>query len=94
MVPFTADSTNDVDPGNGYYPFTRQPLPAGGEVTFTGTVFFNSSEAGATVAARAIADSCSGEEFTPEYCRANESNEGNNESGAVAVPLPSPPIIE
>jgi hypothetical protein len=94
VIPFLADSTNEVDPANQYYPFTRNPLPAGGEVTFTGTVLFNSAEAGATVSVRATADSCSGEEFTPNYCRVNESDEGNNVSGPISVALPSPPIVE
>lgn len=94
VIPFIADSTNDVDPGNQYYPFTRNPLAAASEVTFSGTVLFNAAEAGAAVSVRAIADSCSGEEFTPDYCRVNESDEGNNMSGSIQASLPSPPVIE
>jgi hypothetical protein len=37
---------------------------------------------------KAIADSCSGDEFMPDYCRVEESNETNNESTPISIALP------
>jgi hypothetical protein len=91
VVPFTAQPTADVDPASGFYPFTRQPLPPAGEVTFIGQVTFNPTERGVTVSLRVIADSCSGEESTPDYCRVAESNETNNISAPISLKLPSLP---
>lgn len=72
-----------------WYPFTAAPLAAGQDVTFLGNVIFHPSVHGETVSLVAIADSCSGDEFTPAYCRVNESNEGNNESAALTgIALP------
>ena len=34
------------------------------------------------------ADSCSGEEFTPAYCRVEESDETNNDSDTITLELP------
>lgn len=41
----------------------------------------------------AIADSCSGDEFMPDYCRIEESNENNNKFSPMLVTIPSPEII-
>ena len=73
--------------GSIWYPFTNASLPAGGEVTFLGelTFVFANNE---TVAITALADSCSSDEFMPDYCRVRESNETNNESISVTVSLP------
>jgi hypothetical protein len=68
-------------------------LPAGREVTFVGTVNFSAEERGATVSLTATADSCSGDELMPEYCRVAESNERNNESRLISMTLP-PFIVE
>lgn len=92
VVPFTAQPTADVDPAGGYYPFTRQALPPAGEVTFTGQVSFNPAERDVTVSLRVIADSCSGEESTPDYCRVAESNETNNLSAPISLKLPALPV--
>jgi hypothetical protein len=69
-----------------WYPYTSTSLAAGDSVTFVGTVNFIIS--GETVDLRAIADSCSGDEFMPAYCRVNESDETNNVSADVVVVLP------
>jgi hypothetical protein len=93
VVTFLAESTAEVDPANGGYPFTRRSLPAGGEVTFGGTVIFHPSERGVTVSLTATVDSCSGDELMPDYCRVQESNEANNLSAPVSLLLPPLPII-
>ncbi len=83
VVAFTVDGQNST-----FYPFTSDSLAAGAEVSFSGTVTFHSSVRELTVSLRAIADSCSGEEFTEAYCRVDESDEGNNRSSALSVTLP------
>ena len=73
---------------NMWYPYTTGPLAAGDDVTFTGKLTFHSSVHGVTVSITATADSCSGDEFMPDYCRVEESNEDNNESTPILVSLP------
>jgi hypothetical protein len=73
---------------NSFYPFTSSPLAPGNTVTFEGKVVFSSSLRGTTVTLRIIADSCSGDEFMPSYCRVEESNESNNVSSAISLRLP------
>lgn len=88
VVPFTAQPTAEVDPANGFYPFTRQPVPPTGEVIFTGQVTFSPKERGVTISLSVVADSCSGEESTPDDCRVAESNETNNVSAPLPLELP------
>jgi hypothetical protein len=79
LVPFVADDTEDVDPGNGFYPFTRHDLEPNALVTFTGVLRFSNDEEGFTVIATALADSCLGDEDFPEPpCRVDELDELNN----------------
>ena len=74
--------------GHPWYPYTWDSLEAGAELELNGTVTFDPSLHDTTVALVAIADSCSGEEFMPDYCRIIESEEENNQSGALSVALP------
>ncbi len=71
-----------------WYPYTWDSLEAGAELVLDGVVTFDPSLHDATVSLFAIADSCSGEDFMPAYCRVEESNEANNESKPVSVTLP------
>lgn len=71
-----------------WYPHTGGSLAAGSTVNFEGKLTFHPAEHGVTVAIKARADSCSGDEFQPAYCRVEESDEGNNESAAISVTLP------
>lgn len=70
-----------------FYPFTDRPLGPGRQQAFDGELVFLSSLAGETVTARALGDSCSGEEFVEPFCRVDESNEGNNLSAAIEIAL-------
>lgn len=70
------------------YPFTNSPLAPGGEVTFEGYASFIPGVGNMTVSLWAIADSCGGDEFMPDYCRVDESDESNNESTVISVYLP------
>ncbi|MCI5210137.1 MAG: hypothetical protein D3910_15385 [Candidatus Electrothrix sp. ATG2] len=72
---------------NSHYPRTSGLLSPGREVTFSGKVILYSPGSGA-ISLNAIADSCSGDEFMPPYCRVNESNEGNNKSRSLSIRLP------
>lgn len=83
LVPFTVPGQ-----GSSWYPYTSSPLAAGSSVTFAGKVTLPAGLEGDTVSVRALADSCAGDEFMPTYCRVAESNEGNNESAPVSVPVP------
>ena len=71
-----------------WYPYTWDSLEAGAELVLDGIVTFDPSLHDTTVALFAFADSCSGEEFMPAYCRIDESNEGNNQSEPISVNLP------
>jgi hypothetical protein len=64
-------------------------LAAGRDVVLNGKVSFLNSLRGKEVALRAIADSCSGDEFMPTYCRVRESNESNNRSASTTISLPA-----
>lgn len=74
--------------GSIWYPFTTGSLAAGSTVDFSGKVTFHPSNHGVTVSLKAIADSCSGDEFMPSYCRVKESNENNNVSTPISLALP------
>jgi hypothetical protein len=69
-----------VVPGEGlvWYPFTDEPLAAGGAVTFRMEMSLPESLRGLAVELRVVADSCAGDEFMPAYCRVEESDETNN----------------
>lgn len=71
-----------------WYPSTSALLDAGDSVTFEGILTFNSSIHGLDGSITALADSCSGDEFMPDYCRVPEDDETNNGSGSLAVSLP------
>ncbi len=71
-----------------FYPWTDGPLGAGREVSFSGVVTFLSSLRGQTVSLTGLADSCSGDEFVPDFCRVEESDEDNNLSTAAEISLP------
>jgi hypothetical protein len=71
-----------------WYPYTSSPLAPGSEVTFVGNVLFIPNVRNETVSLWAIADSCGGDEFMPDYCRVDESDESNNESNIISVYLP------
>jgi len=88
-VPFIADESEDVDPGDGLYAFTTHDLEPGEEITFTGVVLIPNEEQGRTVTVTAIADSCSGEEFTEATCRVAEFNEDNNRSESIDIDVPN-----
>ena len=77
-----------IGQANLWYPYTSGPLAPGSEVTFVGNVLFISNVRNETVSLWAIADSCSGDEFMPDYCRVDESDESNNESNVISVYLP------
>ncbi|NEN89364.1 MAG: hypothetical protein F6K48_10855 [Okeania sp. SIO3H1] len=87
LVAFTADDTSEVNPDNLVYPYTRNPLEAGDEVTFTGELTFDDSLAGEEIALVATADSTAGDELIPEFGRVEESNENNNSSEISEVTL-------
>ncbi len=82
----------DVD--GGWYAWTKSSLSAGDSVTFIGWLTFSESMQGEVVYIRALADSCSGDEFISDPpCRIDESNENNNESSSLKVFLPQIFII-
>ena len=71
-----------------WYPSTDAVLAAGKSASFSGSLKFNPATRHTRVLLRAIADSCSGDEFMEDYCRARESNELNNKSAAWWSALP------
>lgn len=82
-VAFTVLGQADI-----WYPWTSGPLAPGAEVTFSGKLTYHSALRGRTVQTRVWADSRSGDEFIPDWCRVLESNEGNNHSVVVPITLP------
>ena len=75
--PFTVPGQTDI-----WYPW-KEGLGAGEEATFSGNLYIGipSGEVLYNQEAKIMVfvDSCSGDEFMPEYCRVRESNEINNE---------------
>lgn len=71
-----------------FYPWTDGALGPGREASFSGVVTFLSSLRGQTVSLTGLADSCSGDELVPDFCRVDEGNEENNISSAVDIALP------
>jgi len=83
VVAFTVPGQSDT-----WYPYTTGALDSGSTVTFEGKVTFSPTVHNVTVSLKAIADSCSGDESMPDYCRVKESNETNNESTPISIALP------
>ncbi len=73
---------------SNWYPSTDAVLAAGKSASFSGKLKFNPATRHVRVLLRAIADSCSGDEFMEDYCRVRESNELNNKSAALWAALP------
>ncbi|RMG27973.1 MAG: hypothetical protein D6730_06125 [Bacteroidetes bacterium] len=70
-----------------WYPFTQGPLAAGASATFEGVLISSFWENGQSIRLRATADSCSGDEFMPEYCRVDECDETNNTSDYIGTTI-------
>lgn len=84
IVPFNVQGQK-----NPWYPYTNASLPSGGEAVFSGKVILNPSKAsGIVIALKAIADSCSGDDSMPDYCRVKESSERNNGSKPIPIIMP------
>jgi hypothetical protein len=81
-VPFTVEG-QDI-----WYPYTSAPLQPDDSVVFEGILTFHPLLHYETVTVWVIADSCSGDEFMPEYCRVDESNENNNNAPSQSVYMP------
>ena len=77
VKPFTVPGQRDI-----WYP-RQNGLGAGEVATFTGSLYIGNPSSpslyGQKAAIVAMVDSCSGDEFMPDYCRVKESNEANNE---------------
>lgn len=82
VVPFSGDGPVE------WYAYVEGPLAPGGSGYFKRKVIFPPGVRGMRVTLRAIADSCTGDEFQPAYCRVKESNEGNNTSTPITMSLP------
>ncbi len=87
VVAFTADETSDVNADSVWYPFTKDDLAPGAEVTFTGELTFHRDSLTDDISLWAIADSISGDEFMPDYGRVEESIEINNQSNPITLSL-------
>lgn len=73
------------DPRSTY--INVENLPPGGQAEYTGFVGFLNGQPNSTAWVTAEADSCSGDEFMPDYCRVQEYNEKNNVSNEINAPL-------
>lgn len=82
-VAFTAAGEASV-----WYPRRTDRLGAGDSWTVEGELVFHPSVSGSPVSIAIEADSCSGDEFVPGYCRAPESDETNNVSERMETVLP------
>ena len=70
------------------YPYTCSPVEPGPQIQFDGSVILPKALAGKRINLRVVADSCAGDEFMPDHCRVDESNEQNNKSVSLPVTLP------
>jgi hypothetical protein len=85
VKPFTVPGQADR-----WYPW-KTGLARGATYSFRGTLYIGipggPSLHGQRITLIPRVDSCSGDEFMPDYCRVRESNEGNNEySRSVTLP--------
>jgi hypothetical protein len=83
VAPFTVRGQESI-----WYAYTSEPLEPGAAVVFEGIVTLPAALQGSVVSLTVVADSCSGDEFMPAYCRVEESNEDNNESATLLATLP------
>jgi hypothetical protein len=83
MRPFTV-----VGQSNMWRPTTMASMFPGETVALEGKLLGYPSTSGVTVDFYIKADSCDSDEFMPNYCRVNESNETNNDSDVITVFLP------
>lgn len=78
VKPFTVPSSSDR-----WYPW-KTGLARGETYSFRGTLYIGTPRGpslhGQRITIIPRVDSCSGDEFMPDYCRVRESNEGNNEN--------------
>jgi hypothetical protein len=78
VKPFTVPGQSDR-----WYPW-KTGLARGASYSFRGTLYVGipggSSLHGQRITIIPRVDSCSGDEFMPDYCRVRESNEANNEN--------------
>jgi hypothetical protein len=79
-VAFSAPGQNEL-----WYPYVES-LAAGATRRIDGRLLFRRDTSG-SVSLRAVADSCAGDEFAPDYCRVKESLETNNRSSGVGLNL-------
>lgn len=70
-----------------WYPFTSAALPPNGDILFVGKLVSPYWRDGERLRLRAIADSCSGDELMPEYCRVEECDETNNSSDFIGATI-------
>jgi hypothetical protein len=87
VAAFEATATDEVDPADKIYPFTRNILPVNSEVIFEGIAIFAEGKYSPTVSLTAIADSCFDEDVGMIPCRVEESDEKNNVSEPLLVRL-------
>jgi hypothetical protein len=86
VKPFTVPSS-----GDRWYPW-KTGLARGATYSFRGTLYIGiprgPSLHGQRITIIPYVDSCSGDEFMPDYCRIRESNERNNNTNQRALTLP------
>ncbi|HSR51569.1 MAG TPA: PASTA domain-containing protein [Acidobacteriota bacterium] len=63
-------------------------LPPNRTFQFQGSIYIRGSFQGQVIHVWVKTDSCSGDEFMPNHCRVEESNEGNNDSNRLSFKLP------
>ena len=73
---------------NMWYPYSVGTIAPEASITFNGNLIFHPYYRHKKVTIWAEADSCSGDEFKPSYCRVKESNENNNKSTPISIVLP------
>jgi len=83
MRPFTVQGQSSL-----WKPQTMASMHPGETVAVEGVLVGSPGASGETVNFYIKADSCDGDEFMPEYCRVNESDETNNDSQPITVRLP------
>jgi hypothetical protein len=85
VKPFTVPASSDR-----WYPW-KTGLARGASYSFRGTLYIGKPRGpslhGQRITIIPHVDSCSGDEMMPDYCRVQESNEGNNENQRV-ISLP------
>lgn len=84
---FPRPLAGEGQPQEGYYAYVKEGIPPGGELLMYGMIVIVDPALSSQAMNFVITvDSCAGDEFFNDFCRVQETDEGNNSSNTLEVP--------